>query len=69
MLYHSVAGGTGSGFGALLMEHLSLEYGTKPKLDFCIYPSPQVSTSVVEPYNSVLSTHRFVPESSAQWLG
>jgi len=29
----------------------------KPKLDFCIYPSPKVSTSVVEPYNSILSTH------------
>jgi tubulin alpha len=25
--------------------------------DFCVYPSPQVSTAVVEPYNSVLSTH------------
>ncbi|CAL6409311.1 unnamed protein product [Bathycoccus prasinos] len=26
-------------------------------LGFTIYPSPQVSTAVVEPYNSVLSTH------------
>jgi len=26
-------------------------------LDFCIYPSPKISNSVVEPYNSVLSTH------------
>eukprot|EP00662_Eupelagonemidae_sp_cell21_P057393 gene57393-biopygen20527 len=27
------------------------------KLGFTVYPSPQVSTAVVEPYNSVLSTH------------
>jgi len=29
----------------------------KSKLDFAIYPSPLISTAVVEPYNSVLSTH------------
>jgi tubulin alpha len=57
LLYHSVGGGTGSGFASLLMERLSMDFGKKSKLDFCIYPSPQVSTSVVEPYNSVLSTH------------
>lgn len=55
--YHSVAGGTGSGFASLLMERLSVDFGKKSKLDFCIYPSPAVSTSVVEPYNTVLSTH------------
>merc|ERR1712113_856131 len=27
------------------------------KLGFTVYPSPQVSTAVVEPYNSILSTH------------
>jgi len=57
LVFHSVGGGTGSGFGALLLERLSINYGKKSKLDFCIYPSPQVSTAVVEPYNSVLSTH------------
>ncbi|CAA3007814.1 alpha-tubulin [Olea europaea subsp. europaea] len=31
--------------------------GEKSKLGFTIYPSSQVSTAVVEPYNSVLSTH------------
>eukprot|EP00662_Eupelagonemidae_sp_cell21_P031519 gene31519-biopygen73980 len=33
-----------------------ITYG-KSKLGFTVYPSPQVSTAVVEPYNSVLSTH------------
>jgi tubulin alpha len=58
MIFHSVAGGTGSGFTSLLLERLLADYGKKkPKLDFCIYPSPKISNSVVEPYNSVLSTH------------
>jgi len=36
---------------------LSVDYGKKSKLGFTVYPSPAVSTAVVEPYNSVLSTH------------
>jgi len=36
---------------------LSIDFGKKSKLDFAIYPSPNVSSAVVEPYNSVLSTH------------
>ncbi|CAI2368755.1 unnamed protein product [Moneuplotes crassus] len=55
--FHSVGGGTGSGLGSLLLERLSVDYGKKSKLCFTVYPSPQISTSVVEPYNSVLSTH------------
>jgi tubulin alpha len=50
-------GGTGSGLGSLLLERLSVDYGRKSKLSFAVSPSPQVSTAVVEPYNSVLSTH------------
>jgi len=57
LVFSSVGGGTGSGLGALLLERLSVDYGKKPKLGFTIYPAPQVSTAVVEPYNSVLSTH------------
>ena len=57
LIFHAVGGGTGSGLGALLLERLSVDYGKKSKLGFTVYPSPQVSTAVVEPYNSVLSTH------------
>ena len=50
--------GTGSGFTSLLMECLSVNYEKKSKLEFSIYPTPpQVSTAVVEPYNSILTTH------------
>ena len=68
LVFHSVGGGTGSGFGSLLLDKLSVEYGKKSKLDFCIYPSPQVSTSVVEPYNSVLSTHSLLEHTDVAFL-
>ena len=57
MIFHSTGGGTGSGFGSLLLEKLSDDYEEKPKLSFAVTPSPQVSSALVEPYNSVLSTH------------
>ena len=56
-LFHSVGGGTGSGFASLLLERLSVDYDKKLKLDLPIYPTPQVATSVVEPYNAVFTTH------------
>eukprot|EP00178_Gracilaria_changii_P021090 TRINITY_DN6265_c0_g1_i1.p1 TRINITY_DN6265_c0_g1~~TRINITY_DN6265_c0_g1_i1.p1 ORF type:complete len:452 (+),score=89.51 TRINITY_DN6265_c0_g1_i1:3025-4380(+) len=57
LVFSSVGGGTGSGLGSLLLDRISCDYGKKSKLGFTVYPSPQVSTSVVEPYNSVLATH------------
>jgi tubulin alpha len=62
-VFHSFGGETGSGFIALLLEFLSTNYGKKSKLKFCVYPAPQLSTSVVEPYNSVLTTHTTLEHS------
>ena len=45
------------------MECLSVDYGKKSNLDFSIYPTPQVSTAVVEPYNSILTTHTTLEHS------
>lgn len=42
LVFNAVGGGTGSGFGSLLLERLSVEYGKKSKLGFTIFPSPQV---------------------------
>jgi len=67
-VFHSVGGGTGSGFASLLLERLSVDYGKKSKLDFCVYPSPQVSTAVVEPYNSVLSTHSLLEHTDVAFM-
>ena len=57
LCFHSTGGGTGSGFASLLLERLSIDYGKKTKLGFSVYPSPQVSTAVVEPYNTILCSH------------
>ena len=56
-VYLATGGGTGSGLGSLLLERLSVDYAKNSKLCFTVYPSPQISTAVVEPYNSVLTTH------------
>ena len=55
LIFHSFGGGTGSGFTSLLMERLSVDYGKKSKLEFSVYPAPQVSTAVVEPYGTTPS--------------
>ena len=47
-IFHSFGGGTGSGFASLLQERLSLEFAKKNKLDFAIYPAPQVGTDLKE---------------------
>ena len=54
---HSVGGGTGSGLGSLILERLAVDFRKKSKLGFEIYPSPNQSTCVVEPYNALLTTH------------
>ena len=68
LVFHSFGGGTGSGFGALLMERLSVDYGKKSKLEFCVYPAPQNATSVVEPYNSILTTHTTLEHSDCSFM-
>ncbi|XP_066920350.1 tubulin alpha-1C chain-like [Clytia hemisphaerica] len=68
LLFHSFGGGTGSGFTSLLMERISIEYGKKSKLEFAIYPAPQVSTAVVEPYNSILTTHTTLEHTDCTFM-
>lgn len=63
MIFHSLGGGTGAGFTSLLTERLSADYGKKTKMSFSVTPSPQISTSTVEPYNSVLATHSLLDHS------
>ncbi len=68
LVFHSFGGGTGSGFTSLLMERLSLDYGKKSKLEFAIYPAPQISTAIVEPYNALLTTHTAMEHSDVTFL-
>jgi tubulin alpha len=60
MLFHAIAGGTGSGVGCLLLDALQKDFGKKTKMSFTVAPSPQISTTVVEPFNSVLALHQMV---------
>ena len=68
LVFHSFGGGTGSGFTSLLLERLSLDYGKKAKLEFAIYPAPQVATAIVEPYNAILTTHTTLEHSDVSFL-
>jgi tubulin alpha len=65
---HSVGGGTGSGLGALILERLAVDYRKKPKVGFEIYPSPNLSTCVVEPYNALLATHWLLDHTEVSLL-
>jgi len=68
MVHHSVGGGTGSGLGALMLEHIGAEYRKKPRIGFEVYPSAHISTSVVEPYNALLSTHWLLDHTNVSML-
>ncbi|KAJ8300339.1 hypothetical protein KUTeg_021858 [Tegillarca granosa] len=68
LIFHSFGGGTGSGFTSLLMERLSVDYGKKSKLEFSIYPAPQIATAVVEPYNAILTTHTTLEHSDCAFV-
>ncbi|KAJ1734715.1 alpha-tubulin, partial [Coemansia biformis] len=68
LVFHSFGGGTGSGFGALLLERLSVDYGKKSKLEFTVYPAPKISNAVVEPYNSILTTHTTLEHADCSFM-
>ncbi|TGZ72102.1 hypothetical protein CRM22_002290 [Opisthorchis felineus] len=68
LMFHSFGGGTGSGFTSLLMERLSNEYGKKTKLEFAVYPAPHISSAVVEPYNTILTTHTTLEHSDCTFM-
>eukprot|EP00828_Plagiopyla_frontata_P023305 TRINITY_DN2991_c0_g2_i1.p1 TRINITY_DN2991_c0_g2~~TRINITY_DN2991_c0_g2_i1.p1 ORF type:complete len:322 (-),score=46.11 TRINITY_DN2991_c0_g2_i1:143-1108(-) len=66
VLFSSIGGGTGSGFGTHLYEYLHTEYSKAFRMGITIQPSPELATSVVEPYNALLATGTSLEHSSAQ---
>ena len=68
IVFHSYGGGTGSGFTSLLMERISIDFGKRSKLEFAIYPAPQISTALVEPYNAILTTHTGMEHSDVSFI-
>ena len=63
ILNHSVGGGTGAGLGSLISERLSADYGKKYKFSLAIYPSPRISTSILEPYNAMITSNTLLEHS------
>ena len=55
LVLHSLGGGTGSGLGCLIIETIKQKYPEIPIFSAAILPSPQVSSVVTEPYNTVFS--------------
>jgi hypothetical protein len=55
IVLHSTGGGTGSGLGSLIIESLKERHPEHPILSCAILPSPQVSSVVTEPYNTVFA--------------
>lgn len=45
-----------------------VDYGQRSKLELAIYPAPQVSMAVVEPSNSILTTHMTLEHSDCAFM-
>ena len=60
---HSLAGGTGSGLGALLSERLHAEYSSKSFHNYCVFPSPQLDGLPATIYNAVLGLNNLIEKN------
>jgi tubulin beta len=54
-LTHSLGGGTGSGFGSLLMQQIKENYSDSVVSTYSVFPSDKVSSVQVEPYNCIFA--------------
>ena len=62
---HSVSGGTGAPLSDLILQRISEEYPKRPKDTVNLFPGPFQDTSVLEPYNTILSTHSLLEHADA----
>eukprot|EP01091_Cochliopodium_minus_P008930 TRINITY_DN2103_c0_g1_i3.p1 TRINITY_DN2103_c0_g1~~TRINITY_DN2103_c0_g1_i3.p1 ORF type:complete len:472 (+),score=132.61 TRINITY_DN2103_c0_g1_i3:56-1417(+) len=62
---HSIGGGTGSGMGTLILQKLKEDYPDRMILNYSVFPSQKMSDVVVEPYNSLLTIHQLIENSTA----
>ena len=65
ILCHSIAGGTGSGTGSLLLERLTDEYKKATTLTYSVFPDYKTSDVIVQPYNSMLTLRRLAENADA----
>ena len=50
------------------MDKLVMDYAKKSKLEFVIYPDPNMAPAIVEPYNSILTTHTSLELTDVSFL-
>jgi tubulin gamma len=62
---HSIAGGTGSGLGSLLLERLTDEYPKATTMTYSVFPDMKIPDVNVQPYNSVLTLRRLTEKADA----
>jgi tubulin gamma len=55
---HSIAGGTGSGFGSFILERLNDKFPKKLIQTYSVFPNANEGDVVVQPYNSLLTLKR-----------
>ena len=58
MVMHSIAGGTGSGFGSFMLERLNDKFPKKLIQTYSVFPNAQEGDVVVQPYNAMLTLKR-----------
>ena len=63
VVLHSINGGTGSGLAKVVGEFLEKDYKKKVKMNYTIQPSPNISTSTVEPYNAMFGLESLIENS------
>lgn len=63
VMTHSIAGGTGSGFGSFLLEALNDRYPKKLIQTYSVFPNE--NDVVIQPYNCVLSMKRLILNADA----
>ncbi|CAF3752924.1 unnamed protein product [Rotaria sordida] len=59
-IMQSIGGGSGSGLGSLVLNRLREEYPDRMMVGYSVFPSPQVSESIVEPYNALLAVQHHI---------
>lgn len=67
-LIHSLGGGTGSGLGTLALTRLREEYPDILLTNTSVYPSPNVSEVIVQPYNTMLAMDRLIDDGDGVFV-
>lgn len=64
LVLHATCGGTGSGTAAKVAEFTNVDFGRKKlQFNYSLWPSPNQSSSVIEPYNAIFALQSLIEHS------